>query len=68
MENKEIKCVSCGKVEKPENFKKNIHFFIEWIELFPDTWLCRSCKNQNHDKNLVFYKMPINFRGLKKED
>lgn len=64
----QIKCISCGKEENVANIKKNVKFFINWIELYPGTWLCRDCKSKGHDTKLVFYKMPINFRGLKKEE
>ena len=57
---KEIKCEGCGKIEPAENFKKNIKFFINWIEILPDQWLCRECKENKYDRNLIMYKMGFN--------
>jgi len=53
----EVKCILCGKIEKPENVKKNISFYINWIEYLPGQWMCQECKKQKHDKNLIRYKL-----------
>ncbi|MHA1895397.1 MAG: hypothetical protein ACTSX4_12930 [Candidatus Helarchaeota archaeon] len=62
MLNEGIHCEFCGKKEKAENVKKSVKFFINWFELNPGFWICRDCMRTKHDSNLVFYKMPINFR------
>ena len=55
----DIECFSCGKTEKEENYKKNIKFYVNWIEIFPDKWLCRDCKENKYDRNVIIYKMPF---------
>ncbi len=49
----EIKCILCGKIEHPENIKKKISFYINWIEYLPEQWMCQACKKNIHDKNLI---------------
>jgi len=55
-----ITCMSCGKKETAENFKQNIKFYINWIEILPDKWICRDCKVNKYDRNVIMYKMPFN--------
>ncbi len=57
---KEINCFSCNKKEKAENYKSNIKFYVNWIEIFPDQWLCKECKEKKYNRNLILYKMPFN--------
>jgi len=53
----EVKCIICGKIEPVEGVKKNISFYINWIEYLPGEWMCRDCKKNIHDKNLIRYKL-----------
>ena len=57
LKQEKIKCIICGKEEKSENVRKNISFYVKWMEYLPGQWLCRACKEGVHDKSLVRYKL-----------
>lgn len=57
MAQEEIKCTVCGKIVARNNAKKNISFYVNWIEYRPGQWMCRDCKERVHDKNLIRYKL-----------
>ena len=61
MANEEIRCIICGKIERGETIKRNISFYIKWIEYLPGKWMCRECKESVHDKNLGRYKLQMLF-------
>ncbi|NVM54256.1 MAG: hypothetical protein HWN66_11190 [Candidatus Helarchaeota archaeon] len=61
MSAEEFKCFLCGKKARGDKIKKNISFYIKWIDYVPGKWMCRECKENIHDKNLGRYKLQMIF-------
>lgn len=57
---KKIKCSICGKEITIESL--NVHFYVNWIEIEPDKWICRKCEHSSIWPNIIQYKLPDFYR------
>jgi len=58
-----IKCEICGKTEVFT--KKTLKMYSKWLEIEPETYICRDCEQTHVWPNIIQFKFIDSYRSLK---